>query len=71
MKLLLVIFAVAIFSTVTIAGLAALRALRTNLVLRAILFLSLCYFVLPGSLRLAMQWDLDPVELARVGRRIW
>ena len=63
MKLLLVIFAVAIFSALTIGGLAALRALRTKLVFRAFLFLVLCYAAFLGSLRLAQQWDLDPVEV--------
>lgn len=63
MKLLLVVFAVAIFSVLTIGGLVALRALRTKLVLRAILFLVLCYAAFLGSLRLAQQWELNPVEL--------
>jgi hypothetical protein len=64
MKLLLVVFAIAIFSAVTIGALVALRALRTKLLPRAILFLALCYFVFSGSLRLAVLWDLNPVELA-------
>jgi hypothetical protein len=63
MKLLLVLFAVAFFSALTIGGLAALRALRTKLVLRAILFLALCYAAFLGSMRLALQWDLNAVEL--------
>ena len=63
MKLLLVLFAVAIFSALAIGGLVALRALRTKLVLRAILFLVLCYAAFLGSMRLGLQWDLHPVEL--------
>ncbi|HEV7387171.1 MAG TPA: hypothetical protein VGN73_01035 [Gemmatimonadaceae bacterium] len=62
MKLLLVTLAAVIFSVVSIAGLVVLRGL-TNLALRGILFLVLCYVAVLGSFRLALKWDLDPFDL--------
>lgn len=62
MKPLSIILAAVIFSVVSIGGLAALRGLKI-LALRAILLLALCYVAFTGSLWLAIQWDLDPVEL--------
>lgn len=61
MKPLLILAAV-IFSVVAVGGLAALRGL-SNLALRAIVFLALCYVALTGSIWLSIPWDLDPVEL--------
>jgi hypothetical protein len=60
--LLLVIYAAAIFSVVTLGGLAALRGLK-NAALRAVLFVALCYVLFKGTFWLSRQWSLDPVEL--------
>jgi hypothetical protein len=59
--LMLVIYAAAIFSVVTLAGLAALRL--KNVALRALAFLALCYVLFKGTLWLSKQWSIDPVEV--------
>lgn len=59
---LLVVYATAIFSVVTVGGLAALRGLR-NVALRAVTFLALCYAALRVTFWLSDRWSLDPVEI--------
>jgi hypothetical protein len=57
-----IIYAAAIFSVVTVGGLEVLRRLP-NAVLRAVLFVVLCYVLLRGTFWLAGRWSLNPVEL--------
>lgn len=56
------ILATVIFSVASIGGLVALRVV-TNLALRAILFLALCYALAAGTFWLADGWDLDVFEI--------
>lgn len=59
---LLVFYATAIFSVITLGGLVALRGLR-NVLLRALVFLALCYAALRVTFWLSGRWSLNPVEL--------